>query len=68
MGLLLLYTDEEEEEEGTVMALLVLEEVLDRDRFDILRDGYVGTGRRLWSTRCANAKKKNLKTSEFPPF
>ena len=40
MGLLLLYTDEEEEEEGTVMALLVLEEVLDRDRFDILRDGY----------------------------
>ena len=40
MGLLLLYTDEEEEEEGTVMALLVLEEVLDRDRFDILR----GTG------------------------
>jgi len=35
MGLLLLYTDEEEEEEGTVMALLVLEEVLDRDRFDM---------------------------------
>lgn len=42
MGLLLLYINEEEEEEveGTVMALLaaVLEEVLARERFDILPD------------------------------
>ena len=42
MGLLLLYMDEEEEVvvEGTVMALLaaVLEEVLARERLDILPD------------------------------
>jgi hypothetical protein len=58
MGLLLLYTDEEEEEEGTVMALLVLEEVLDRDRFDILRG--TGTVRRKIVTTHSKVVPKRI--------